>query len=177
MRAPSPEGRRLGEGYRIEVFAEGDVGADDVVAMWAKEGALDEAEARRRAEDVALVVVAPDGDVAGVSTAWLQQNPTLRLPLWNYRTFVAREHRQGDIAFLLLHATRDHLSSRYTSGADDRAVGMVFEVQNEILKRYRNQAVWPTSRFHFFGEDERGAHHRVHYFPGARAPEPGAAPA
>lgn len=172
MRVPAPEGRRLEDRYRIEALATSGVAEEDVIAMWISEGALGPEDARRRARDVILVAVDRDDGVVGVSTAWLQDNPALRMPLWNYRTFVAREHREGDIAFLLLHSTRDHLRERYEAGTDTRALGIVFEVQNEILKRARNQAVWPTSRFVFIGEDERGAHHRVHYFPGVLAPGP-----
>ena len=145
-------------------------GPSDVVRLWTREGALSEAKARERVGDVVLAAIDREDGVVGVSTAWLQDNPHLGMRLWNYRTFVARAHRQGDIAFLLLHATRDELSARFTSGSDSRASGMIMEVQNEVLKRTRDQGVWATSRFAFVGEDERGAHHRVFYFPGAEAP-------
>jgi hypothetical protein len=172
MRVPAPQGRRLDPRYRIEALAESDATDEDVIAMWTGEGALEPGAARERVRDVVLVALEEEAGVIGVSTAWLQENPTLGMGLWNYRTFVARDHREGDIAFLLLHATRDHLSERFAGGADTRAQGIVFEVQNEILKRARNEAVWPTSGFAFIGEDERGAHHRVHYFPGAIVPLP-----
>ena len=175
MRIPAPQGRRLDPRYRIEALAESDATGEDVIAMWTRERALDPDAARERVRDVVLVAIEEADGVVGVSTAWLQENPTLGMGLWNYRTFVAGDHREGDIAFLLLHATRDHLRERFTGGADTRAQGIVFEVQNEILKRARNEAVWPTSGFAFIGEDERGAHHRVHYFPGAVAPLPAGA--
>ena len=166
---PSPEGRRLPDRYRFVRPAECGLSPERIAQLWIDEGALSAEKARARVGDVVLLAL--DGEqVAGVSTAWLQDNPRLRMPLWNYRTFVARAHREGDIAFLLLHATRDDLAARYADGSDTRACGMIMEVQNELLKRHRNQGVWATSRFAFIGEDERGAHHRVFYFPGAPAP-------
>lgn len=169
MELPAPEGRKLDPRYRIELFDS--VRADAVVELWVREGALSRNRARERVREVALVALEREA-VVGVATAALRDVPHLRMPLWRYRTFVARAHREGDIAFLLLHATRDHLRERFTSGADTRAAGMIFDVQNETLRRVRNEAVWPTSGFAFIGEDERGAHHRVYYFPGALAPEP-----
>ena len=167
---PAPEGRTLGDRYRFLEPGESGVGSDRIVRLWVDEGVLSEEQARARVNDVVLVAIDQEEDVVGVSTAWLQENLHLRMTLWNYRTFVARAHRQGDIAFLLLHASRDALAARYADGTDRRASGMIMEVQNEILKRTRNQGIWTTSRFAFIGEDEVGAHHRVYYFPGATAP-------
>lgn len=170
VRVPAPEGRRLEARYRFERYADGAIEPDEVAGLWIREGALSEEAARSRIADVVMCAVDRDEGVVGVSTAWLQDNEHLGMRMWNYRTFVAPAHRQGDIAFLLLHATRDELAERYASGADVRASGILMEVQNEVLKRVRNQGVWATSRFAFIGEDERGAHHRVFYFPGAKAP-------
>ncbi len=174
MKIPAPEGRRLDDRYRFELFCESDtVDEDALIELWTREGALDEERARKRVPDVALVAIERDEGVVGVATTVLRDSPQLRMPLWNYRTFVARAHREGDIAFLLLHATRDHLRDRYTSGADTRGAGMYMEAQNEVLKRGRQGlAVWKTSRFAFIGESVEGSHHRVYYFPGALAPPP-----
>jgi hypothetical protein len=166
---PAPEGRRLADRYRFVRPGDSGLPPERIARLWIDEGALSAERARARVDEVVLLALDED-EVVGVSTAWLQENPHLRMTLWNYRTFVARAHREGDIAFLLLHATRDELAARYADGTDVRASGMIMEVQNELLKRYRNHGVWRTSRFAFIGEDERGAHHRVFYFEGARAP-------
>jgi hypothetical protein len=68
---------------------------------------------------------------------------------------------------------RDRLASRFASGEDRRAIGIVFEVESEILKRFFPQAVWPRTEFAFIGESSTGSHVRVFYFPGAPAPQPG----
>lgn len=49
---------------------------------------------------------------------------------------------------------------------------MIFEVENEGLKEYFNGALWLPLEFTFVGENERGDHVRVRYFPGALAPAP-----
>ena len=174
MEVPAPEGRRLDDRYRLELFRESEaVDEDAVIEMWTREGVLDEEHARERVRDVALVAVEREEGVVGVATTLLRNNPQLRMPLWTYRTFVSRAHRESDIAFLLLHTTRNHLRDRYVSGADTRGSGMVFEAQDEVLKRGRQGlAVWKTSLFAFIGESVEGSHHRVYYFPGALAPPP-----
>jgi hypothetical protein len=170
---PSPQGRSLPGRYRFARPEESGLTPERIAQLWIDEGVLSAEKARARVGEVVLLALAGEEPV-GASTAWLQDNAHLRMKLWNYRTFVARAHREADIAFLLLHATRDELAARYADGTDVRASGMIMEVQNELLKRHRNHGVWTTSRFAFIGEDERGAHHRVFYFEGARAP---AAPA
>jgi hypothetical protein len=86
--------------------------------------------------------------------------------------FVAAEHRRSGLAIAVAHAAREHLVERYRSGIDPRGIGILFEVESEILKRFLPQAIWPRTGFAFIGEDARGSHIRVYYFPGALAPEP-----
>ncbi|HEX3561358.1 MAG TPA: hypothetical protein VHU24_00855, partial [Solirubrobacterales bacterium] len=163
----------LGEGYRIVPLAETDAATpDDVLELWTREDVIPEPEAQRRVHEVLMVALDPDDGVAAVSTVYLQRNAQLGLDLWYYRTYVANEHRMGHLAVRLLWATRDHLRERFESGADDRAPGMIMEVESELLKTYYNRAFWVISDFFFIGETERAAHVRVHYFPGVKAPPP-----
>jgi hypothetical protein len=46
-------------------------------------------------------------------------------------------------------------------------------IQNEHLRRL-DDAIWQATDFAFFGVNPGGDHLRVHYFPGATAPGPGA---
>jgi len=66
----------------------------------------------------------------------------------------------------------ERLDERYASGEDTRAGGMLFEVESQVLQRYYNRALWHPTDFNFIGENERGDHVRVHYFPGAEIPLP-----
>jgi hypothetical protein len=163
----------LGDRYRIEPLAQSEeVTPDDVLALWAVEGVVPEEEARRRVHEVLMVAIERKAGLAGVSTVYLQRNAQLGMDLWHYRTYVAPPHRHGQLAIQLLWRTRDHLRERYQSGEDTRAAGAIMEVENEGLRMYFNKAYWLYSDFTFIGVNERGAHVRVHYFPGAKVPPP-----
>jgi hypothetical protein len=163
----------LEDRYRIEPLAEArDVGADDVLRLWSREQAVPEPEARRRLHEVQLVAIERDDGVVGVSSLYLQRSAQLRMDLWYYRTFVARAHRMSSLAAQLIFRNRDLMEERFVSGEDRRAGGMIFELEHEGMKRHFNKALWLPADFVFIGENERGDHVRVHYFPGARAPVP-----
>jgi hypothetical protein len=163
----------LEDRYRIVPLTEaGDATPDDVLALWARESAVPEPEASRRVHEVHLVAIDRSAGLAGVSSAYLQRNAQLRLDLWYYRAFVAKAHRRSSLAAQLALHGRDLLQDRFTSGEDTRAAGVIYEVENEGLKRYFNKALWLPPDFTFIGENERGDHVRVHYFPGAQAPIP-----
>jgi hypothetical protein len=163
----------LEPGYRVEVYADQtDVDDDAIVGLWTREGILAPDEARRRVGEV-LLVATHEGEPVGVVTTFLGHNPQLGLDLWYYRTFVAAEHRRSRVAWALMLVARDHLQQRYVSGADTRAAGIGFNVENEAIRRRANDAGWDRPLdFTMVGENERGEHVRVHYFPGAPAPPP-----
>lgn len=162
---------QLGPGLRIEVYAEQDqVSDEDVIALWTSEAGLSDEEARRRILEVHLVGIDDDDGVVAISSAYLQRNPQLDMRLWYYRVFVAPEHRMSSLAVLLALRGRELLKGRFTSGEDDRAPGAIYEVENPGLKSYFNQALWLPTRFTFIGENAKGDHVRVHYFPGATVP-------
>jgi hypothetical protein len=164
----------LPAGYSITPFAETEeVGARDILDLWAREGAVPAAEAQRRVGEVLLVARDGDGRLAGLSSAYLQHNEQLGMDLWYYRAFVAAAHRRGNLAVQLALQGRDHLERQWVDGVDRRGAGLVYEVENEGLKRYFNDAVWFPTDVIFIGENPRGDHVRVRFHPGARAPVPG----
>jgi hypothetical protein len=163
----------LEDRFRIELLAEGSaVTPEDVLAMWEREVALPLPLARQRINQVRFVAVTGERELAAVSTIYLERNPQLRMDLWYYRTFVASAHRQSNLAAQLIFRNRDLLERRFVSGEDLRAQGVVFELENEGMRRHLNNAYWPHSEFTFIGDNERGDHIRIHYFPGARVPSP-----
>jgi hypothetical protein len=166
----------MDERFRIEPLAGSTtVTPEDVLAMWGREGVLPRPLAYRRIHQVSLVATTGDGRVAGVSTLYLSRNAQLRMDAWYYRTFVAAEHRHSDLATHLIVRNRELLERRFTSGEDTRGAAMIFELQNEGLRRHLNMAVWPKSGFTFIGENPQGDHVRIFYFPGATIPPPRAA--
>jgi hypothetical protein len=164
----------LAGGYRIDLFGEQNaVGPDDVVDLWTREGVLSEEEARRRVGEVVLVATDAEGRAAGISTMYLRRNEQLRMHLWYVRAFTAQAHRLSTVAVSLAVIGRDHMQEQFVSGRETRAGGLLYEVENEGLKRYFPDALWQPADFLFIGENDAGAHVRVHFFPGAVAPDPG----
>lgn len=163
----------LGSSYRVDVFAEQTV-VDEraVLDLWAREGVVIPEGPERRVAQVLIVATTTAGELAGLSTTYLAHNKQLRMNLWHLRTYVAVAHRMSNVSLALGRLARDHLSRRFVTGEDSRAAGLIYEVENEDLKRLVNYANWATSGFRFIGENRRGAHVRVHYFPGAQAPPP-----
>lgn len=163
---------RVPAGYRIDLFAEQEAfGAEDLIAVWTRESQIDEEEARRRLSEVLLVSGAPDGSLAAISTAFIDRDPVLELDLWNYRTLVGAEHREANLAATMAVICRDHLEHLYVSGAEMRPAGILSEIHSAVLKRL-DLAEWRQTGFTFLGEDARGSHIRIHYFPGAPAAPP-----
>jgi hypothetical protein len=164
---------KLEDNYRVVPLADTDeVSNDDVIAFWEREGAVAGEEARRRVHEVQLVGLERDKGLAAISTAYLQRNDQLGMDLWYYRGFVGREHRMNSIATNFAMLGRDHLEERFTSGADTRGGGIIFEIENQFLKTFLNKGQWLPSDFTFIGENQRGDHVRVHYFAGAEVPVP-----
>ena len=164
--------RDLSPDYTIEPFAESDFGDRDVLELWERERVFVPEGPEKRLPEV-LLVGSHEGELIGVSSAYLKRNEQLGMTLWHFRVFVAGDHRWGNLAARLASGARDHVGRRFASGEDRRGQGMVFEVENEGLKRNKNLAVWRHTDFVFFGvRKEDGAHLRVFYFPGALAPDP-----
>lgn len=163
----------MNSGYRIDRFADQSrLTARDVIDFWIREGALEEAEAERRVGEVLAVASDQQGNPVAICTTYLHRHDQLRAELWHTRVFVAAAHRRSGLAIELAHTARSHLTDRFISGDDRRGIGVLFEIESPILKRMFPQAIWPRTQFVFLGENARGDHVRVFYFPGAPAPEP-----
>jgi len=163
----------LSADYAIDLFAHQDrIGKQDLIDLWSREGVVLPEVAERRVSEVLLVAVHRRDGLAGVSSAALKLNHQLGMNLWHYRAFVSSEHRRSHLAQLLAMRGRDHLAARFESGEDPRGGGLVYVIQNEVLKRLFNRALWEPTLVTFIGENERGDHVRVRYFDGAVAPLP-----
>jgi hypothetical protein len=163
----------IGDDYRVVPFADSSITPEDVLALWGRETGIPPDDARRRVHQVQLVAINKQGGLAGISTAFVQRNAQLRMDFWHYRTYVAIAERHNNLMGRLALAVRDHLEQRFTSGEDTQAAGILMEVENEGLKSYFNRALWLPLGMNFVGENHRGDHVRVRYFPGAKVPAPG----
>lgn len=142
---------------------------DKAIARWTDDGVVSPGEAKKRARQLLMVATSrSDGTVAGMATTYLQTQPVLRLPLWHMRAYVAPEFRKQEIGMQMLFATVDFHKSQYESGADRSGCGLYMEIENPHIKKYRNEAIWPTTRLAFVGLNAKGDHCRACYFDGAR---------
>ena len=173
-----PGGWQLPPGCEIVRFdRQTAVSRDDVIAAWTAEAGLTAEEAERRMPELLLVAVDASGELAGVTTAYLEWNAQLQAEVWNMRTYVLAAYRRSAIGLFFGFQGRDRLIERFTTGEDRRGLGIVWEVENAALKHYFNKGRWIELEFLFIGHNARGDHVRIHYFPGVQAPEPALAPA
>lgn len=173
-RDPAPFTRTLDPGYRIQRLGDApELTPDHVLALWARESVVPPQEARRRVHQVLMVATEEaTGELVGVSTSMLHRIQHLRLDLWYLRVFVVESARHGNVAAHLLDRCRMHHEAEFVSGQDLRGVGAMVDVQNQGVKRTQNQAIWRHTGLVFVGENARGDHVRVRYFPGALVPGP-----
>jgi hypothetical protein len=151
-----------------------------VIDFWLREAAMPAETASKRVAELACVALDDDDGVVGVSTAYLAHNQQLRTTMWHFRLFVGATHRWENLSRHLLEGMTLRFQERFESGEDTRAPGALMEIENEGVKRRWNFGVWHDPAvtewdgrkwpWHFIGENQRGDHVRVHWFPGAKAP-------
>jgi len=145
---------------------------NEIIEFWLTHNALTREQAEERVKQVFCLGRDRSGKIAGVGTVYPQFNQQLENSFYYYRSFVAPDHRQAALATNLLKFTRNEMNEAFVQGVSTRCIGMLVEVENEYIKKYRNQAVWPHTGFVYIGKNSRGAHVRVYYFEGARISDP-----
>ncbi|MDF1821113.1 MAG: hypothetical protein P1U64_06065 [Alcanivoracaceae bacterium] len=139
----------------------------EILSFWEKEGAIPAQVAQSRVGQVYLLVRDPDGAICGLLTALVKRAPLINQPVHYFRVFVAAASREHDLAATMVKELRDDLLARHGRGEVTDSVGIFTEVENEYVARYRNEAIWASTRFVFIGMNERNQQCRVIYFPGA----------
>jgi uncharacterized protein (DUF488 family) len=141
---------------------------NEIIELWMSHGVLSQEQAAERIKQVFCVGRDQSGKIAGVGTVYPQFNKQLENSFYYYRSFVAPDHRSNQLATSLLNFTRENMNEAFVKGVNTRCIGMLVEVENEMLKNYWNQAVWPYTGFVYIGKNNRGDHVRINYFDGAR---------
>ena len=93
----------------VPFAAQDKIGADDVIEMWTSAGVLPPRRRGAGSTRSTLVAIDKQGDLAGVSTRYLQHNEQLRMDLWYFRAFVAPAYRQVVRRHVARRAGREHL--------------------------------------------------------------------
>ncbi len=142
---------------------------NDIVQFWLNEKAiLDETTARERVDQVIMIARDTQQRIVAACTAFETYNEQLENYFYYYRTFVAASHRRSNLARSLIVEARQYFESCFAEGTNVKVIGMFVSIESEVIKRYRNEGIWPNSRFVYIGKNERGDHLRVCYFEGAR---------
>ncbi len=139
-----------------------------VERMWREQAKLGPEAIAARKTELLMAAVSNNGAVIGVNTIHLHTPEQMRVPLWAYRTFVVAGYRQRELGLGLLLAAFEWLEARYLDGSDTQACGLYMEIENPLINRARNEAVWPRSQMAFVGSGPIGQVRRVRYFSGAR---------
>ena len=138
---------------------------EEIIDFWLEERALGSREqAEKRVNQVVFVARDSFGEIAGICTAYPQQNLQLRHNFYHYRTFVAAAHRKGMIGIRLLVEARDYFNGRFTQGHNPDIIGIILEIENKEISRRFTEAIWSQTGFIFIGYNHRNDHVRVYYF-------------
>ena len=142
--------------------------AERVRLFWRQHEAISDAgDLERRLAQVAMIAFAPDGAVAGVSTAMPLLIPRFGQPMYYFRAFVGTAWRKSKLV-------RD-LTNRSCKGLEGFArergfpcIGVLLELENQGFYRALRKPVWWNPRFYYVGKSDRGLEVRAYYFEGAR---------
>lgn len=158
----------LPAGYRIDVLDKPLSGADAdrAVALWLQMGLLSEADARERVAQVVVTASAPDGALCGLLTSFQAPVDPVRSNMHWVRMAVSPKHRQQSIPSLMTRGFTEKLQQRHDNGELQNSLGVFAVVQNEKMRKYRNDAVCPVAEMAFIGESPQGYQMRVAYLDG-----------
>lgn len=141
---------------------------DDVLSFWKRHGGPVGDVAEQRLKQLVYVVRNESGAVVGASTAFKGYVKQLRNHFFIFRLMIAPESRIPGLTSRLLVSTREYLELIHQQEGQDIPIGLLTVVQNEKLKKFRNEAIWPASKMVYIGNTPEGHHIRVYYFKGAR---------
>lgn len=169
-----PPGRDLPEGYQLELprMQPDESQQEDIRAFWRAEEAMPERVADERVNEVYALARDTEGKVCAVITVYIKQAPLIMQPVHCFRVFVGEAHRKLDLATVLTVRTREDLVERHEQDSAGDSVGIFTEVESPILAKYRNEAVWPSSRMVFVGMNAGGQQCRILYYPGTTIQDP-----
>ena len=158
------------DGYRIRVCLGelNEAQIDEVAAFLIAERALDDdANARERAAQSAVLVYAPDGSLAGHTSVEARYVEQLDNRFWLPSSYITPGHRQANLASRMVMALRDDANRRFCAGQNPEVIGLFMVVQTRAYDTRRNMAITPAG-YMFVGRNRRGDNMRVYYFDGAK---------
>lgn len=143
---------------------------EEIMAFWDSNKMLPPtASAFERAMQAVLIARAPDGSIAGITTADVVQFKQLNDNyFFLFRAAILPAFRIPGLITKMMVETRDFLEAFAVTMETNRCIGMLTFVENPSVIRRSTWAVWPGSEMVYIGSDKQGRHIRVYYFSGAR---------
>jgi len=152
-----------------EVFGRDDPKlAAEIIDVWGKNNMLGDSKSRaERVKQVVMVVRNKDHEIVGISTAYPTYVEKLKNTLFAFRCMLLPEFRYPGLLTKLTVKTRDHLEKIHST-YDPYCIGLIAEIQNSKLSKFRKEAVYPGSELTFIGYSKNGFQIRVYYFKGVK---------
>jgi hypothetical protein len=142
----------------------------EVLDVWRAHGALDDAAAAKRIDEVLVIARTERGEIAGVSTAVDAFVPLLDTKMYYFRAFVTDAHRMSGIGREMLRAAYEVFNARYREGENRDIPGFLIEIANPLHQKLWPATIWQSGGLHcvYIGKSQTGSHLRVWYFEGSR---------
>lgn len=134
--------------------------------LWRKNfPSISDEELTTRVAQAVWVITSVEGNVVGVSTAQKVFVEQLKNNLYSFRCFIDPKFRVPGLVSSLLVKTRDLLEENFLAGKEEAScIGMITLIENERIRKFRNEAVWPASKMVYMGNSPKGYPIRVYYF-------------
>lgn len=141
--------------------------ADEVIHLWTHSAGLTAEQARQRLQELVLVVRNATGKVIGVATAGKTYFQQIQNYVYAYRCFIEPEARIPALDTQMIVRTKDFLQKKSEHETENRSVGILTIVQNEVIKQNWKQAIWLGADMIYVGNTPEGHHIRIGYFKNA----------
>lgn len=144
---------------------------DEIIALWADNGAIPLAEAERRVQEVVFIIRNQEGRLAGVSTVYLQKFMAEETPFYFMRMFIRPEDR-GLIGLYRIASqkTREFLKTFKQPGCKPK--GVIIIIENPKFLRKGNKKSLEERGWKYFGQGPMGNHIWYECFDGSLLKKP-----
>lgn len=140
----------------------------EITTIWKQfHPGLEEKNAEERLNQIVILVKNEFGQIVGISSAFKAYIKQLDNYFYSARLILIPGYRIPGLMSKLMVMTRDFLESVHRHDDAPPCLGIVLLVENDRLKKLRNEAIWPASQFVYIGNSGKGHHIRVYYFKGA----------
>lgn len=138
---------------------------DELVAFWKDNNALgNQARADLRADQVVCIARDKDGKICAVATAMVRILPRLRQPMYYYRHFFTETERGQRMTKPFNKRAKEILEEYNASLPKPESLGMLVELESEVLTKAYTRAYEPEIDYTFIGYSPRGFQLHVSYF-------------